>query len=130
MDAAFEITKEMGGDLIYQNGGLKTDSGLKTAILISLFSDARERNQRGWWGGEIGSKLWTLQNVKRSAETLKKAQDFAQKALSWLIEEKICKKVTVSAAYDNYGRLMLSVDLQKHDGNARFDFLWRNDNGL
>ena len=35
MDAAFEITKEMGGDLIYQNGGLKTYSGLKTAILIS-----------------------------------------------------------------------------------------------
>lgn len=122
MDAAFEITKETVGDLIYQNGGLKTDSGLKTAILISLFSDARERNQRGWWGGEIGSKLWTLQNVKRSAETLKKAQDFAQEALSWLIEEKICKKVSVSAAYDNYGRLILSVDLQKYDGNARFDF--------
>ncbi len=130
MDAAFEITKETAGDLVYQNGVLKTDSGLRTAILISLFSDAREGNQRGWWGGEIGSKLWTLQNAKRSAETLKKAQEFAQKALSWLIEEKICKKATVSAAYDNYGRLMLSVDLQKHDGNARFDFLWRNDNGL
>lgn len=85
MDAAFEITQEMVGDLVYQNGGLKTDSGLRTAILISLFSDAREENRRGWWGGEIGSKLWTLQNAKRSPETLKKAQDFAQDALSWLI---------------------------------------------
>lgn len=37
MDAAFEITQEMVGDLVYQNGGLKTDSGLRTAILISLF---------------------------------------------------------------------------------------------
>lgn len=129
MDVAFEIT-EKTGDLLYANGGIEADGGLKTAVLISLFSDARDSNQRGWWGGEIGSKLWTLQNAKRSAETLKKAQEFAQEALSWLIEEKICKKATVSAAYDNYGCLMLSVDLQKHDDNARFDFLWRNDNGL
>lgn len=129
MDVAFEIT-EKTGDLLYANGGIEADGGLKTAVLISLFSDARDSNQRGWWGGEIGSKLWTLQNAKRSAETLKKAQEFAQEALFWLIEEKIYKKAIVSAAYDNYGRLMLSVDLQKHDGNARFDFLWRNDNGL
>lgn len=46
MDAAFEIT-EKTGDLLYANGGIEADGGLKTAVLISLFSDARDSNQRG-----------------------------------------------------------------------------------
>lgn len=129
MDAAFEIT-EKTGDLLYVNGGIKSDGGLKTAVLISLFSDARELNQRGWWGGEIGSKLWTLTNVKRSADTLKKAREYAETALSWLVDEQICKKVSASAEYDAHERLLLSIELKKPDGTARYDFLWRNADGI
>lgn len=129
MDAAFEIT-EKKGDLLYVNGGIKSDGGLKTAVLISLFSDARELNQRGWWGGEIGSKLWTLTNAKRSADTLKKAREYAETALSWLVEEQICKKVSASAEYNAHGRLLLSIELKKPDGTARYDFLWRNADGI
>ena len=129
MDAAFEIT-EKTGDLLYANGGIEADGGLKTAVLISLFSDARDSNQRGWWGGEIGSKLWTLKNAKRSADTLKKAREYAETALSWLVDEQICKKVSASAEYDAHGRLLLSIELKKPDGTARYDFLWRNTDGI
>ena len=119
MDAAFEIT-EKTGDLLYANGGIEADGGLKTAVLISLFSDARDSNQRGWWGGEIGSKLWTL----------KKAREYAENALSWLVDEQICKKVSALAEYDAHGRLLLSIELKKPDGTASYDFLWRNTDGI
>lgn len=130
MDAAIEITNDLTGDLIYLAGDLETDSGLKSAIYISLFSDARDGNQNGWWGGETGSKLWTLKNAKRTAEVLKRAKDYAEEALEWLVFEKICKKVSVETSYDAKGRLLISVSLQKNDGKAQYDFLWRNSDAI
>lgn len=49
-------------DIALKNGALDTDDGLRTAILISLFTDARAldddvlpapEDRRGWWGDAI-----------------------------------------------------------------------------
>ena len=76
MDLALSFDNEAGiGDLVIENDDLKIDEGLETAVLISLYTDARvsdeelpaeEAQKRGWWGDiypdipndQIGSKLW------------------------------------------------------------------------
>ena len=78
-------------------GDLAADNGLKTAVLISLFTDRLAaaddeipdgtEDRRGWWGDmpadgsapsgappdPIGSRLWLLARAKQSAETLNRA---------------------------------------------------------
>lgn len=131
MDAAFEMTDEMVGDLIYQNGDIATDSGLKTACLISLFTDARAFNTRGWWGGEIGSKLWTFENEKRMPENLLKAREYAENSLEWMIEEGIAAAVDVKTEYDAKGRMLIRIDIQKPDRtSAKYAFLWGGNNAV
>jgi len=57
-------TDLMEGDLEVENGDLAHDGGLETAVLMSLFTDRRARDddklldeeardKKGWWGDPI-----------------------------------------------------------------------------
>lgn len=103
------------GDINVVEGDLETDDGLTTAILISLFSDARaadddelpdplNSNKRGWWGGQYLSddeedtpfcKLWLLERSKTTQEVLTKAKNYVEDALQWLIDDEIASSVDV-----------------------------------
>ena len=87
-DLALIWSAEAGlADLVIEGGGLMTEEGLRTAVLISLMTDRRARlddalpsddgNRRGWWGDvaaegndRIGSRLWLLSRAKATTETL------------------------------------------------------------
>lgn len=135
-------------DLMLADGALATDDGLKTAVLISLFSDARASaddalpqpgaDRRGWWGDtlsdagdEIGSKLWLLSREKTLSSTLERARTAARDALEWLIEDGIASAVEVVAERvlrngRDTGTLALGVTISRPTGPARqrFDFVW------
>ncbi len=102
-----------GADLVIENGDLKLDHGLRTLILVSLFTDGRAPqlpgaaplavgdDPRGYWadhpGERAGSLLWQLERQPMS-EAL--AADFAARAaaaLQWLVEEGIAESVTCTA---------------------------------
>lgn len=114
--------KAAAADLLLGNGQLATDVGMRTAILISLFTDARAADdealpelggdRRGWWGdafardarpdagtardvGRIGSLLWLLSRSKITARTLAQAQQACEEALSWLVRDGIASAVRV-----------------------------------
>lgn len=124
------------------NGDLEKDDGLQTAVIISLFTDQRvsddelppdQTSKRGWWGDKfseidqdkIGSKLWLLERVKRTAETLRKAQDYTKEALNWLIEDGVAVSITVVATYDANNQLVADIDIKKPNGrSSRFQMLW------
>ena len=128
--------------LKFENGDLVGDNGLETAVLISLFSDARatddqipadETDPRGWWGDiypnfpgdEIGSLLWITARGKASNETLKISEDFSVKALQWLIDDGIAASVTVSASYDDNKSLILGIEiLRKTGSDVAFNYVW------
>lgn len=101
---------------------LEGDPGLFTAVVISLFTDARahdddvlpddragqpeaEKDRRGWWGdalradadrsGPLGSRLWLLWREKDLPSVVARAQSYAQEALRWLSD--LGYVVTVSA---------------------------------
>lgn len=124
---------------------LATDEGLTTAVILSLFTDARAReddalphgdaDRRGYWGdawpaypGEsMGSRLWLVWPGKQTRENLVRAREYAQQALEWLVTDGIASSVEVQATNPRDGVLALAVRVMKPTGNAlalRFESLW------
>lgn len=103
-----------------------TDS-LTRSVIISLFSWARGRDENvakfGWWGDSItatdytGSQLWLLLRKKLTDEVLLEAQEYAEEALKWLIDDGICSSVTVEASRD-YDRLDLIITLEGNQSSS------------
>lgn len=131
-------------DLAFK-GDLVTDDGLRTAIITSVWTDARATDDdlarfgregedpRGWWadsvvpvvaGDNTGSLLWLLERAKQTEETRRIAQDMVSRALGWLVEDKIAKSVDVTAKWIGAGVLAWRASLVKVDG-SRFDVDWQ-----
>lgn len=115
---------------------------LARAVVNSLFSWARaeEDDERpteakmGWWadsfseeGDKFGSRLWLLMRSALTAETLALAEEYAQEALEWMIEDNIAEEVTTKAELDGVDRLNLQVEIvrpNKETLTARFVDVW------
>lgn len=127
-----------GGDLELGPTDLVLDEGLVTAVLVSLFSDARrdpdpsvplaEQDLRGWWGetaGQgFGSLLWTLDREKVTQATIERARAAARTALDWLTTEGIASALDVRAQRLGPNGVLLEVAITR--GTApRWAHLWR-----
>ena len=86
------------------------DSFLKSAITISVYSDARVDGKRGWWGdsyrdsnaGTIAhSKLWTILGKPATAENTRLGKDHVKAALQWLIDDKLLSNISVIAEHQS-----------------------------
>ena len=84
------------------------ENELLGAVLLSLFCDARGTESdgssgRGWWGDDLaerdewGSRLWELARSKETAETLRRAEDAANDALSWMLADGLARSISVMA---------------------------------
>ena len=100
------IDMDQGADLALETFALASDDGLETAVILSLFTDARARDddtlpagqtdRRGWWadafpavaGDRFGSRLWLLRRSKQLQESLIVAREYAEEALAWLVEAR------------------------------------------
>lgn len=137
IDAATTYSNEsMIGDLaLGSDGQLASDESLETAILHSLFTDARagdddplpwpDDGRRGWWGslamgtGEnYGSKLWLLRREKLSPPVQARAREYAQEALAWLVRDGHAKAVRVIAEKLRRDTLGLNVEIQTLGGGT------------
>lgn len=148
MDLKIDFNLESGFDFLLLDNDLATDTTLKTAIIISLFTDKRvsidelpdgQRDPRGYWGDVVGdnagvlmgSKLWLLEREKHTAEVRELAREYAQEALKWLIDEQIAKSVDVSVEYIAAEQSRINVLVSRPMGRAidyQFDFVWRGIN--
>lgn len=125
---------------LFLNGSLvqaDMQDSLTRAVIISLFSWRRaddsddydhEFGKQGWWGDslnkdEIGSKLWQLLRSKITSETLLRAQEMADDALQWLVEDGICTEISVSVERDSNdpNRINLSVILEQEQGKTSYE---------
>ena len=133
-----------GADIAMAGPDLATDDGLKTAIIISLFTDARANaddplpqagaDRRGWWGDvaplvegdHIGSRLWLLSREKQLSSVLGRAEEYAKEALAWLLADGVAAEISVTAEVVRDGVLGLGVIIVRPDGPARqrYDFVW------
>lgn len=127
---------------LFLNGAVVTSDmadNLSRSVVISLFtwqrasqSDEVDNDQRmGWWGDtfaenkgdKIGSKLWLLLRQKVTDETLLRAQEMADDALQWLVEDGICTEISVSVERDSNdpNRINLSVILEQEPGKTSYE---------
>lgn len=133
-------------DIHVVDGSLAVDDGLKTAIALSLFTDARARaddalptadaDPRGWWGNafpqedaladdELGSRLWLLERSKTTADVVARARTYAAEALAWLVQDGIARSVEVETERQG-DRIAIGVMILRPGENqpTRYDFLW------
>ncbi|ANI28916.1 MULTISPECIES: phage GP46 family protein [Yersinia] len=120
--------------------GLADGDDLKTAILISLFTDRQARaddvlddaDRRGWWGDTdteqaIGSRLWLLRRQKLTTQVAIKAEDYAREALAWLISDQVVSSINVAAQIIYPNRLNLIIRYQqpgKTQTAVKFSWVW------
>lgn len=139
------IDFDHGADLALEQFALAADDGLETAVILSLFTDARasdddslpfgESDRRGWWADafpsvdrdRIGSRLWLLRREKQTQDTLNRAREYAEEALAWLIADGVARSVEVESFIVRNGVLGLSVVIQRPDASIarfRYETLW------
>jgi len=129
-------------DYRIEAGQLVAAHDLKTAVIISLFTDRRALDDdrlpdesaacRGWWGDAfaarlMGSRLWLLSREKELPEVIARAREYAQEALAWLTEDGIARRMTVSAKDLGAGWLSLDIRIERPGGHLeqfRHDFAW------
>lgn len=139
------------GDIEYDNGDITRENGIETAVLMSLFTDARasieddlpdpeNEDRRGWWGDQIsveegdaiGSKLWLLARNKTDQQTMIRAEAYTKEALQWLIDDGISIKNEVFVERinraDNSATIAIQIKIYQKDGNEiamKFNDLWQ-----
>lgn len=132
-------------DIGIAGADLERDSGLETAVIISLFTDRRAEaddilpdgsdDRRGYWGDQyaevegdlLGSRLWLLDREKQLPGVVQRAKQYAEEALAWLVEDGVAAKVIVTAEIPRPGMLGLVIEIHKPDGQQlgfRFSNLW------
>lgn len=137
-------------DLSIEDDDLVADKGLESAVMISLFTDRRARDddilpdhgsddRRGWFGDlvnpeveedQIGSRLWLLERAKTTQNNINRCKLFVEEALQWMVEDGIAAKIEGEA--ERQGQpgsdiLAFSAKIFKSDGTFetfRFDANW------
>lgn len=139
------IDMEHSADLALEQFALATDDGLETAVILSLFSDARandddalpigQTDRRGWWadaypveaGDRFGSRLWLLRAAKQLQQSLNDARQYAEESLAWLVEDGAARKVEVETFIVRDEVMGMIVRIHRPDGTVtpiRFETLW------
>lgn len=120
-----------GSDIAVGNKDLVRDSGLETAVYITLFTDMRASeddpmpdnsiDKRGWWSdNSLGSKLWLLRREKTIDAVLARAEQYAESALQWLLDDGIADEVLVTAERISMQELELTIQISQPDGEPVF----------
>lgn len=112
------------------------DDQLVSAVLISLFSwrrgepeEADDSGSRyGWWGGPIGSRLWTIQREKLLPTLVPRVRDIFQEALQWLIDDGVVTSMEMETEIRTTDDLYVAIRLIR-DGRKvaalQFDNVWQ-----
>jgi len=145
LDAGLQLP---GYDISLSGPDLLADTGLRTSVIISLFSDRLAEpddvlpddsgDRRGYWadalasveGDRIGSRLWLLSREKQTNETLNRAREYAEEALQWLVDDGVAQSVHVNASWVRSGMLGLIIDITRPDGGQdsfRFEAAWNGE---
>lgn len=142
------VDMEHGADFAIESMLLAQDDGLRTALMLSLFTDRRAgdddllpagaEDRRGVWmdnyaevpGDLMGSRLWLLQRAKLLPETVIRVREYCEEALDWMVRDGVAKSVLVTAWIERrtpFGVIGANIDIAKPDGTTtrfKFEKLW------
>ncbi len=128
-----------GADLAFEGSDLELDEGLRPAVLVSLFQDARAEpedelpggpggDRRGWWGDpegarSLGSRLWLLSRSAITAETEVRVRDAVREGLAWILEDEIAAALEVTTERVAEELIRVVVRITRGD-SPRWGHLW------
>lgn len=145
MDLALDLTADGTLDIAIEDGDVATDAGLRTAVILSLLTDARanpddvlpdgSKNRRGWWadayadtdGDRFGSRLWLLSREKETPDVRSRAETYVREALQWMIDDGVASGIGVAELPLGRGRLGLTITIERPTGErleVGFNDLW------
>ncbi len=126
---------------------IASDPGLRTAVLLSLFTDrhaetdddlpAADGDHRGWWadefapveGDRIGSRLWLLDRSTQRPELVQRVDASVREALAWMLEDKVLTHIDVTIE-QRAEQLLYAVTLYRPVGATatfRFAHVWEGE---
>lgn len=99
-----------GGAIFFEGGQPAMDSGLQTAVYLSLFTAP------DWWAASllpvpVGSVLAEPPDEPLTNATRLEAIEAARDALAWMIDKGLAESIVVSAEITAPGVLALSVEI-------------------
>lgn len=134
------------GDFVVSGGDLEADRDLETAVLISLFTDRRASSDdvvpdgsddlRGCWMDAytdmpLGSRIWLLKREKIIPSTVAALKEYVKEALQWLLDNHIAQDLSVDCTPDSLKhRIDVVIDIARNGKNRRYQYVWRQLNGI
>ncbi len=136
-------------DFAIANGDIVLDEGLRSSVILSLFTDRLAEaddvlpdggtDRRGWWGDlpvslgderdNSGSRLWLLDRAKAFASTAMLAKHYIAEALQWMIDDGVAKTVSVETQWNAPGFLAIGLNISQADqsgrADSRYDLPWK-----
>lgn len=131
-------------DMQIVDDDIASDPGLRTSVVLSLFTDRRaeaddalpnvDGDRRGWWGDQfsavegdrIGSRLWLLDRSARRGDIVRVAEEYIRESLAWMIEDKVTSRIDVKV--DVAGdALLYAIGIARPQGDPvafRFAHTW------
>ena len=135
--------RSLESDINLSGPDLLAEFDLKTAIIISLFTDRRANpddilddidDRRGWWGDsyspinndKIGSRLWLLARSKQTQQVVNRARQYCIEATRWLIDDAIASSVEVETEIVRMGTLGIMIKVTRPQGvaNFKYQYVW------
>ena len=131
----------LDADLVVEDKHIKTDTGLESAVIISLHTDERVGHteehpgavgdRRGWWGDQflklpLGSKVWTLTREKLTPKILPKLVAEVTAALVWLKAAGLAAKIEATAEiYDSKTAAVKILITKPGAAGETWERVWR-----
>jgi phage gp46-like protein len=128
-------------DWTITSGQITEGNDLETAVLISLFTDARAapgyvsadgtNDLHGFWGDTYsqtnwGSRLWQLDraSISNRPVILQAAQNYATEALQWLIDDGVAATISATVSFLTPNTISLSVTITEPSKGNPSTFAW------
>lgn len=133
-------------DLSMIDSDLASDLGMITAIILSLFCDARALDddtppsgdpddRRGWWadqfadseGDKYGSRLWLLDRSTFGNDLNRLAEEYSREGLAWMIDDNVASSIDIEIDTATTGRLLIGGTINRPGRDAvsfRFAHVW------
>ena len=135
-------------DFAMAGADIQMDAGLRTEVIIRLFSDRladpadtlpdNSDDRRGWWGDlplsgdprtagadRIGSGLWLLARELQTQETQRRAENYANTALAPMKQRGAVGSIQVRALYPRLGWIELVITLNQQGSSVVYNFAWQ-----
>ena len=131
MDIALHLNQDNQADITVSNGLVATDSGIATAINISLFG--ANIDTTAWWGNELDDNVsnnLTNEFLQLQGKTLISAnlpvfQESIKKNLAWIATDGIASGYTVECSITDINTLQINIVIEdldfKYTTYARFE---------